>query len=380
MRILIVSDLRACVQADRILLASQHYYIIKRYREAFGSVTLCARLVHADGGNNWIDATDVVDEVIGLRGLTECLLPGFGRRLQPELAKADMMVARLHSISGLRALAIAGKRGVPTLAEVMGDAWDAFWHHGLTGKLIAPFVWLRTRQMVRRADYALYVTDNWLQKRYPCRGVSIGASNVVIAAPGEAVREKRLQRIADCDWRHITVMTTAAVDVRYKGQEYVIRAIPLLNRRGIRVRYVLAGGGDPAYLKDVAARCGVADQVEFTGRLTADEVIAWLDETDVYIQPSLQEGLPRALIEAMSRGCVCLGARTGGIPELLEEDFVLRRADAADIARILAAIGQMDPAGAALRNMHFAERYLPEKLDERRNAFFSRICAEMTAK
>ena len=380
MKLLIVSDLRACVQGDRILLASQHYHIIRRYRDAFGSVVLCARVVQQCGENNWIDATDVVDEVIGLKGLKESLLPGFGRRLQPALAEADMVVARLQSITGLRALAFARNMGVPTLAEVMGDAWDAFWHHGRTGKLIAPFVWMRTRQLVRRADYALYVTDAWLQKRYPCRGASVGVSNVVIPPPDGAVLERRLQRIAGGNWRHITLMTTAAVDVRYKGQEYVIRAIPRLNRMGIRVRYLLAGGGDPAYLKGVAERCGVAEQVEFLGRLTPQEVFSQLDETDVYIQPSLQEGLPRALIEAMSRGCICLGARTGGIPELLGADFLLQRASAGDIVRKIAALAQADAGTIARRNMNCAEKYLPDRLNAKRDAFFARIRAEVSGK
>lgn len=377
MRILIVSDLRACVQDDRIFLAGQHYHIIRRYREAFGSVVLCARVVHSCQGNNWIDATDVVDEVIGLRGLKDCFLPGFRRRLQPEMAQADMMVARLHSITGLRALAFARKQGLPTFAEVMGDAWDAFWNHGPAGKAIAPFVWLRTRQLVRRADYALYVTDEWLQRRYPCPNPSIGVSNVVLPPPDAAVKERRLQRLADCDWRNITLMTTAAVDVRYKGQAYVIRAMAELKRQGIRVRYQLAGGGDPAYLRGVAEQCGVAEQVEFLGRLTFEEVCARLDEADVYIQPSLQEGLPRALIEAMSRGCVCLGARTGGIPELLPEPYVMRRASATDIARKIAALSRMEPAEAAMRNMAFSERYLPEKLNEKRDAFYARVKAEV---
>ena len=50
-----------------------------------------------------------------------------------------------------------------------------------------------------------------------------------------------------------------------------------------------------------------------------------LDECDIYLQPSLQEGLPRSVIEAMSRGCACIGAATAGIPELLESEYVVKR-------------------------------------------------------
>lgn len=380
MRVLIVSDLRACVRDGRILLGSQHYYVVKRYHDIFGAVTLCARVVHDENEKNWIDATDVVDELVGLKSLSESLLPGFGKRLQPHMEQAELVVARLHSIMGMRALACAQKQKTPTLAELMGDAWDAFWNHGLVGKLIAPYTFLQTRRLVRRADYALYVTNEWLQQRYPCSGPSVAVSNVQIAPVDGAVLEKRLTRIAGCDWRHITLMTSAAVDVRYKGQEHVIRAILLLNRQGIRVTYRLAGGGDQAYLRGVAEKCGVADQVEFLGRLPMEEIYRQLEEADVYIQPSLQEGLPRAMIEAMSRGCICLGARTGGIPELIEEQFVFKRASAPDVARKLAGLARLDAAAVAKRNFAHAQGYLTDVLDQRRKDFFERIKADLSGR
>ncbi len=53
-----------------------------------------------------------------------------------------------------------------------------------------------------------------------------------------------------------------------------------------------------------------------------EDVFNWLETIDIYTQPSRQEGLPRALIEAMSRGLPAFGARTAGIPELLEKEFI----------------------------------------------------------
>ena len=64
----------------------------------------------------------------------------------------------------------------------------------------------------------------------------------------------------------------------------------------------------------------------------------WLDDMDLYIQPSLQEGLPRAVVEAMSRGLPALGAHTGGIPELLGEDCIFPRKGVDAIAELLTAL------------------------------------------
>ena len=49
-----------------------------------------------------------------------------------------------------------------------------------------------------------------------------------------------------------------------------------------------------------------------------------LTDSDIYIQPSLQEGLPRAVVEAMSTALPCIGFNTGGIPELLEPEYIVK--------------------------------------------------------
>src|SRR5699024_5563386 len=67
----------------------------------------------------------------------------------------------------------------------------------------------------------------------------------------------------------------------------------------------------------------VENQVFFTDSLPGGKkVLKWLDKLDIYIQPSLTEGLPRALIEAMSRGLPCVASSVGGIPELLDGQFI----------------------------------------------------------
>ena len=377
MRIFIASDLRATVCNGRIFLASQHYYIIKRYYEAFGPCTLCSRVLHQEVTDKLMDATEFIEAMIEVKSLGQSLSPAFIKKIAPAISEADLVIARLHSIIGMRALDYAHKHGKKCFAELMGDAWDGLWNHGVIGKLIAPYVFLMTKKVTWNADYALYVTNEFLQKRYPCKNPSVAASNVQLVEVSDDVLNKRIEWIKKCDTKSLRLMTTAAVDVRYKGQEFVIKAIPFLNKAGIRVQYLLVGGGEQTYLKEIAKSCGVEDQVVFVGRLPLPKVFELLDTVDIYIQPSLQEGLPRSVIEAMSRGCPAIGARTAGIPELLSPECVVKRKSSADIAETIIRIAHQEKMKElATRNFEEAKEYRNDVLNKRREAYFSRIKAE----
>ena len=73
----------------------------------------------------------------------------------------------------------------------------------------------------------------------------------------------------------------------------------------------------------------------FLGLKTSKEVMKILKDADIYLQPSLQEGLPRSVVEAMSVALPCIGFNTGGIPELLEPEFVVDQKDVKGIVRCL---------------------------------------------
>ena len=70
-------------------------------------------------------------------------------------------------------------------------------------------------------------------------------------------------------------------------------------------------------------------RVIVTGHLDQPaQVAAHLRLCDVYLQPSLWEGMPNALMEAMACGCVCVGSDAGGISEVIEHGvsgFVVER-------------------------------------------------------
>ena len=378
MKVLLVTDFSIYQHNQRFYTKFAFSSIIERYYNRFGKMSFCCPLKNAELPAGYdIDMTDMVEGVTPLTNL-DGLLHRKGRAVQEAIEKADLILARFASFSSAFVCSVAHKMGKPVFAEVMSCGWDTLWNHGLTGKLAAPFMYSAVKKSLWNADYALYVTEEFLQKRYPCKNKTVGVSDVVIDEVDDNARQKRNRKIAQTDSRNITLMTSGAINVWYKGQHYVIRAIPLLNQMGIRVKYYCVGQGDPGYLKKVAEQCGVEDQVVFTGAVSHDEVFRLLDQCDIYIQPSLTEGLPRALVEAMSRGCPAIGTRVGGIPELLPDDCMFERKSVKNIAEIIGKMLDNGLTQYSERSFLRASDFQGEKLDVKRDAYFQYVWDSIT--
>lgn len=291
--------------------------------------------------------------------------------------KSDYIVVRLPSITGFIAIDFAKKYNKPYLTEVVACPWDAYWNHSFKGKLFAPLMYYKTKKRVWNSEYVIYVTNNFLQKRYPSKGIGISCSNVSLKEFDNKVLDRRMEKIKNLKpGGKIIIGTTAAVNVRYKGQQYVIQALGKLKKNGItNYEYQLVGAGDQSYLKSIAQKYDVVDQVKFLGPKRHDEVFKWLDTIDIYVQPSKQEGLPRALIEAMSRGVPSIGAKTAGIPELLSSDCIFSNSknNINEICDLLTNFTQEKMRYQAKKNFVEAKKYEFSLLENKRRKFFEKF-------
>ena len=107
-----------------------------------------------------------------------------------------------------------------------------------------------------------------------------------------------------------------ALDNKHKGQRSIIRAAALASRSDPELLFVLVGDGrDGEELRRAAIGL---DNVVFTGRV--DDVGAYLAAFDVFLYPSLHEGLGSSLLDAMCFGLPIIASRVGGIPEIVEHE------------------------------------------------------------
>jgi len=116
---------------------------------------------------------------------------------------------------------------------------------------------------------------------------------------------------------------------RYKGQDTVIQALPLVQRRlGREVEYRIAGSGDDLpRLQRLAKELGVEDHVRFLGWVPDGDLVAAYQDCDVFVMPSkverrsngtwAGEGFGAAYIEASACGKPVIGSSQGGAAEAI---------------------------------------------------------------
>lgn len=356
----------------------------ERYLKAFDEVVVVAR----DGGLLPDNADLARSDLPGVRfelipdfTLSQRLLGLNGTAsvtLEREIARADAVLVRLPSDLGNLGAAVARRLNVPWAAEVVGCALDGYGHQGsLISKAYAPLATHRLKRVARSAEQALYVTREFLQRRYPSPGDTVGVSCVEIVAADVASLARREDRLASLRAGRAPIFgTVASLRIMSKGIQDVLPTLARLRAEGVQVQYRVLGAGDQEPWLRRAAECGVSDLVHFDGtRPSGEGVREWLDEIDVHLQPSYQEGLPRATIEAMSRGCACLGSTAGGIPEIIPADRTHAPGDRARLAALIGhyAVTPDSVAAASAVDRRTSAEYLPEVLDPVRASFFRRL-------
>ncbi|HWW75070.1 MAG TPA: glycosyltransferase family 4 protein [Pyrinomonadaceae bacterium] len=133
-----------------------------------------------------------------------------------------------------------------------------------------------------------------------------------------------------------------------KGILYALRAMPHILREQPTAHLVLVGETTDArwveHLKEEARARGVAGRVHFIGQRR--DVARYLRGCDLFVFPSLYEGLGIALVEAMAAGCACVATRTGPIPEVVTDGVDGWLVPPADAEALAAAVCELlaDPA------------------------------------
>lgn len=292
-----------------------------------------------------------------------------------EIRKSDYIVARLPSFLGIFILCLNTNCKKPYFIEVVGDAEDALLMSrdkpNLGFKLFVKSFSRLNKYFIKNADGVIYVTKNSLQKKYPTKGYTKYASDVEIKIQPKSLRESDYLNTKP----YFKIGLIGDYNNHYKGIREAIQAVKLLSKEGAQISlHILGSGSLKEHYMDLAKELGVQDRVLFEGRLNGyTEVMQWLNSLDIYIQPSYTEGLPRALIEAMSVGLPAVGSNVGGIPELLSTDDLVEPRDPQSLAKKVQLLIESSQLRftRGKRNYFKAKEYDTETLTKRRFDFWN---------
>lgn len=166
-----------------------------------------------------------------------------------------------------------------------------------------------------------------------------------------------------------------------KGITYLLQALPAVVRDYPDVVLVIAGEGPTrSSLESEAVGLGVAQHVRFAG--ACGDVPSLLKALDAYVLPSVWEGLPMVLLEAMAAGCPIVATSVGGVPSAIEHGRNGLLVSPRDPAGLAAAVNRMLRDAELRRDCQrrgkevFAARFSARKMTDRYEQLYLRGAAQ----
>jgi glycosyltransferase involved in cell wall biosynthesis len=386
MKLLLLFDHRFFRAQNGQIFSDKAYncgFFQSRYLRVFDEVVILARVADTDLAEPPSEATEgsgvrvlPLPDWTGLAGYLRAR-PWIVRCALAETGSEPCAVLMIAP-GGIGSLAynILRRHDYTIALEVVSDPWEAFQPKAVAHPL-RPILrrWLcrALRNQCAKAVAVSYVTNQVLQKRYPCLGFSTGISDVVLPRSAFACSPRNY---APSSFQK-TVIYVGVMSHWFKGHDILIDSLVLLNSRGIPLNLVLVGdGGLRSEIETRIVQNGLSSTVSFKGQLAPGEAIrSELDRADLFVLPSRTEGMPRALLEAMARALPCVASSVGGVPEVLDSECLVPPGDARALSAKLQSVlsDPQEMSRMSARNLQKALDYEDSKLSSKRQDFYRQV-------
>lgn len=374
---------------ERFLKYENQYFSIiydddfwERYLDSFDEIAIIARVNSIDyipKGCNAINNSNVkflpLPYYHGLKdGFIKSPLLVF--RIFQTISKGRYHLLRLpgaiSTIAGICSMFTLNKNIIAV--ELVGDPYDVF-STGVGGRLskvLRCFFTRSTKKITKKAHAVSYVTEHSLHQRYPAKTNAYTTHYSSINLPRSFFNSDNIRK--NISKEDFNILLVGSMDQRYKGFDLVIKAISLVNFKE-RVILNIVGDGIFKYeLIELAAAEGLSENIIFHGKLSRHQVFDIMKRCDLFIMPSRTEGLPRALIEAMATGLPAIGSNVGGIPELIDKDFIFKSENIEELSKLITLIYDYDDISQISRqNFLKAQEYSDDILQQRRAKFYNYV-------
>lgn len=294
------------------------------------------------------------------------------RAAASRIARAsDAYILRVPSPVGGMIIGALQRRRHPYAVEVVGDPYDVFSPGTVRHPLRGFFRWWTTaalRKHCHDAFAASYVTRTALQRRYPCRSRMFAISDIRLTDDAFCAEPRVFRQPAK------RIVFVGTLELLYKAPDVLIEAVARLVSEGHDIElFVVGDGRERPNLARIPGATLLGSRLRFLGWLPPGSAVrSQLDSADIFVLPSRQEGLPRAMVEAMARGLPCIGSTAGGMYELLPSEYLVRPGDVLHLASVLRDLLR-DPtrlSASSSRNLDVAHEYAASRLTPQRTDFY----------
>ena len=276
------------------------------------------------------------------RKLTRALRGWTGAALY--LATLDAPVVHVHMASRASfwrksvVCSMAHLAGRPYLLHLHGGGFAHFYDEEC-----GPLARLIVRSVLARAALVLTVSDQWrLILRRICPEARVEVLPNAVALPP---RERRRVTGAAAGSLRDAADTGKILFLGQlhagKGVFDLVRAFAAIANRFPRAELVCAGHGDARPVETLARELGIAARVRCPGWLGDEAKRRALAQADLFVLPSYTEGLPMALLEAMSYEVPVIASPVGGIPQVIREEENGLLVPAGDVDRLARALARL---------------------------------------
>ena len=299
------------------------------------------------------------------------------------IEKFECAIFRVPGVVANTVQPVFAKTNRPYAIEVVVDPWEYFAKGTVKGftRPIVRYWWTKSlKRMCLDAVGVSYVTDSYLQKKYPCKalktqdGKYFTSSYSSVELPDNLFKEPK---IAEKKNHYIISHVANAFSSYGKGHLTLMKAAKSVADAGYDIEVWFIGDGIlRSAFEQFAKDLGIADRVVFCGRLpNGDKVREKIRESDLFVFPTMAEGLPRVVLEAMAEGLPVLSSPVCGIPEILPRERLVDYDDYQGYAKaIIQLINNPElMTEQSKRNIEVSKRYKSSILNKKREEFYKTL-------
>lgn len=263
-----------------------------------------------------------------------------GLALVQEARRRGFEVLHTHGYKGNILLALIPRflRRIPWVVTTHG------WSHGAGSFRSRLYQWLDARA-IAAADRVVAVSETMLSLGpFARRRVASRSTVIANAVPRPRTTGAVDPQIAEFCEPSVTAVIVGRLDA-VKGHADLLEAM-----RSVPLRLLVLGDGPlRASLELQCRNLGIADRVLFAG--FREDVADCMTAADFLVMPSLSEGLPITLLEAIGMGLPVVATRVGGVSQLVENTSAGLLVPPGDVKALTSALASMT-TDEALRGSH----------------------------